>query len=59
MRQREAERTDYTIIPFIEGDGTGRNIWTSSVRVIDAAVDKAYQAMKNFMARSTRRRKSI
>eukprot|EP00300_Choanocystis_sp_HF-7_P030644 c39524_g1_i1.p1 GENE.c39524_g1_i1~~c39524_g1_i1.p1 ORF type:complete len:514 (+),score=132.28 c39524_g1_i1:184-1542(+) len=30
------------IIPFIEGDGTGVDIWRSSVRVIDAAVDKAY-----------------
>ncbi len=30
------------IIPFIEGDGTGRDIWKASVRVIDAAVAKAY-----------------
>lgn len=30
------------IIPFIEGDGTGPDIWRSSVRVIDAAVQKAY-----------------
>ena len=30
------------IIPFIEGDGTGEDIWASSVRVIDAAVQKAY-----------------
>ncbi|MCC7199852.1 MAG: NADP-dependent isocitrate dehydrogenase [Gammaproteobacteria bacterium] len=30
------------IIPFIEGDGTGADIWRSSVRVIDAAVAKAY-----------------
>ncbi|MBK6730368.1 MAG: isocitrate dehydrogenase (NADP(+)) [Bacteroidetes bacterium] len=30
------------IIPFIEGDGTGRDIWKSSVRVFDAAVEKAY-----------------
>jgi isocitrate dehydrogenase len=30
------------IIPFIEGDGTGRDIWKSSVRVLDAAVEKAY-----------------
>ena len=30
------------IIPFIEGDGTGRDIWASSVRVLDAAVEKAY-----------------
>lgn len=33
---------DYPIIPFIEGDGTGPDIWNSSVRVLDAAVAKAY-----------------
>jgi isocitrate dehydrogenase len=31
------------IIPFIEGDGTGPDIWRSSVRVFDAAVQKAYK----------------
>jgi isocitrate dehydrogenase len=30
------------IIPFIEGDGTGRDIWKASARVFDAAVSKAY-----------------
>src|ERR1700689_3127953 len=30
------------IIPFIEGDGTGRDIWRASVRVLDAAVQSAY-----------------
>jgi len=30
------------IIPFVEGDGTGRDIWRASVRVFDAAVEKAY-----------------
>ena len=30
------------IIPFIRGDGTGRDIWAASVRVFDAAVEKAY-----------------
>ena len=30
------------IIPFIEGDGTGRDIWKASKRVFDAAVEKAY-----------------
>jgi isocitrate dehydrogenase len=30
------------IIPFIEGDGTGPDIWAASVRVMDAAVEKAY-----------------
>lgn len=34
------------IIPFIEGDGTGRDIWKASVRVIDAAVAKAYKGEK-------------
>jgi isocitrate dehydrogenase len=33
---------DRPIIPFIEGDGTGRDIWRASVRVFDAAVTKAY-----------------
>ena len=34
------------IIPFIEGDGTGRDIWRASVRVFDAAVEKAYGGTK-------------
>ena len=33
---------DNPIIPFIEGDGTGPDIWRASVRVLDAAVTKAY-----------------
>src|SRR6476661_3046062 len=33
---------DQPIVPFIEGDGTGRDIWRASVRVFDAAVAKAY-----------------
>ena len=33
---------DRPIIPFIEGDGTGPDIWRASVRVLDAAVAKAY-----------------
>src|ERR1700750_805133 len=33
---------DTPIIPFIEGDGTGPDIWRASVRVMDAAVQKAY-----------------
>lgn len=32
----------HPIIPFIEGDGTGRDIWRASKRVLDAAVEKAY-----------------
>ena len=33
---------DRPILPFIEGDGTGRDIWRAAVRVLDAAVEKAY-----------------
>jgi len=33
---------DHPIVPFIEGDGTGPDIWRASVRVFDAAVSKAY-----------------
>jgi isocitrate dehydrogenase len=33
---------DNPIIPFIEGDGTGRDIWKASRRVFDAAVEKAF-----------------
>ena len=33
---------DDPIIPFIEGDGTGRDIWKAARRVFDAAVEKAY-----------------
>jgi isocitrate dehydrogenase len=33
---------DQPIVPFIEGDGTGPDIWRASVRVLDAAVAKAY-----------------
>jgi isocitrate dehydrogenase len=34
------------LIPFIEGDGTGRDIWKASVRVFDRAVEKAYQGKR-------------
>ena len=37
---------DNPIIPFIEGDGTGRDIWKASVRVFDAAVEKAYKSKR-------------
>jgi len=38
---------DQPIIPFIEGDGTGRDIWRASQRVFDAAVKKAYAGKKS------------
>src|SRR6202451_4643983 len=37
---------DHPVIPFIEGDGTGPDIWKASVRVFDAAVEKAYHGKK-------------
>jgi len=37
---------DQPIIPFIEGDGIGPDIWAASVRVLDAAVEKAYNGNK-------------
>jgi isocitrate dehydrogenase len=37
---------DQPIIPFIEGDGTGADIWRASVRVFDAAVERAYGGKK-------------
>jgi isocitrate dehydrogenase len=37
---------DRPIVPFIEGDGTGRDIWRASVRVLDAAVEKAYRGQR-------------
>ncbi len=37
---------DNPIVPFIEGDGTGRDIWKASVRVFDAAVEKAYDGKR-------------
>ncbi len=40
---------DNPIIPFIEGDGTGPDIWRASQRVIDAAVNKAYKGKKRIV----------
>src|SRR5262245_41124365 len=37
---------DRPVVPFIEGDGTGPDIWRASVRVLDAAVAKAYAGKK-------------
>ena len=37
---------DRPVIPFIRGDGTGPDIWASSVRVFDAAIEKAYGGQK-------------
>jgi len=37
---------DHPVLPFIEGDGTGPDIWNASVRVFDAAVEKAYSGQR-------------
>ncbi len=42
MANGKLQVPDHPIIPFIEGDGTGPDIWKASVRVFDAAVEKAY-----------------
>ncbi len=40
---------DYPVVPFIEGDGTGPDIWSASVKVFDAAVAKAYGGKRKIM----------
>ncbi len=40
---------DHPVIPFIEGDGTGPDIWAAAVRVMDAAVAKAYGGKKKIV----------
>jgi isocitrate dehydrogenase len=46
---------DHPIIPFIEGDGIGPDIWRATRRVIDAAVEKTYAGERNdFMAGTAR-----
>jgi isocitrate dehydrogenase len=46
MESGELVLPDDPIIPFIEGDGIGPDIWAASVRVFDAAVEKAYGGAK-------------
>ncbi len=40
---------DHPIVPFIEGDGTGPDIWRAAVRVLDAAVEKAYDGKRKIV----------
>src|SRR5690606_38928996 len=40
---------DFPVVPYIEGDGTGPDIWAASVRVFDAAVEKAYGDKKKIV----------
>jgi len=40
---------DQPVVPFIEGDGTGRDIWRASKRVFDASVEKAYKGKRRIV----------
>jgi isocitrate dehydrogenase len=46
IRNGKLNVPDNPVIPFVEGDGTGRDIWRASVRVFDAAVQKAYSGKR-------------
>jgi isocitrate dehydrogenase len=46
IKNGELQVPDQPILPFIEGDGTGRDIWRASVKVFDAAVQKAYSGQR-------------
>ncbi|MEW5872008.1 MAG: NADP-dependent isocitrate dehydrogenase [Chloroflexota bacterium] len=46
IRNGELQVPDNPIIPFVEGDGTGRDIWRASYRVMNAAVEKAYRGRR-------------
>jgi isocitrate dehydrogenase len=46
LRDGKLSVPDQPIVPFIEGDGTGRDIWRASQRVLDAAVEKAFSGKK-------------
>jgi isocitrate dehydrogenase len=49
MRNHRLEVPQHPILPFVEGDGTGRDIWRASQRVFDAAVEKAYGGKRKIM----------
>jgi isocitrate dehydrogenase len=49
VQNGELNVPNHPIIPFIEGDGTGPDIWAASKRVLDAAVDKAYNGERKIV----------
>ncbi len=49
IENRELTVPDQPVIPFIEGDGIGPDIWAASQRVFDAAVEKAYGGKKKIV----------
>ena len=49
VEQGKVITPDHAIIPFIEGDGTGPDIWNAASRVLQAAVNKAYHGKKSIV----------
>ncbi|OFY66083.1 MAG: NADP-dependent isocitrate dehydrogenase [Bacteroidetes bacterium RBG_13_43_22] len=49
IRNGKLEVPDFPVIPFIEGDGTGRDIWKASVRIFDASVENVYKGKKQIV----------
>src|ERR1700704_2277894 len=47
LRSGELQVPDHPVIPFIEGDGTGPDIWKATRRVLDGAVEKAYKGARS------------
>jgi isocitrate dehydrogenase len=46
VQDEQLQVPDNPIIPFVEGDGTGRDIWRASIRIFDSAVEKAYKGKR-------------
>jgi isocitrate dehydrogenase len=46
IRNGKLQVPDFVILPFVEGDGTGPDIWRAAKRVFDAAVQKAYRGKR-------------
>src|SRR4030042_3085646 len=49
IRNGKLEVPDFPVIPFIEGDGTGHDIWKASVRIFDASVENVYKGKKQIV----------
>ena len=49
VRNGKLQVPDVVIVPFVEGDGTGRDIWRASRRVLDAAVEKTYKGKRKII----------
>ena len=46
IKDGQLQVPEQPVVPFVEGDGTGRDIWRASVRVMDAAVQKSYDGKR-------------